>query len=159
MPGTIRYDVAATPGNLLDNVSGQFNSLATLANGAAAVGPNAWDNTPTTGRGDFWADFELNITFPVAPTNGGNLDLYLLETIDGVSYMDGVSGVAPITSLGSFVGSFAARNVTVYQRIPLRQVVLPPTKFFPMLVNNAGQTTANSASGMTLRILPYREQY
>jgi hypothetical protein len=154
---SIKYDVG-TLSTLIDQTGAAPNTLASLAASAGAITANPVDNTPAT-RGDFWADFELNITYAVAPTANKTIDFYLMESADGTNYADGSGGASPVTTAAHFIGSVPVRAVATGQRITLRGVPLPPTKFNIMVVNSGDQALATSATAQTLKILPYREQY
>jgi hypothetical protein len=121
-----------------------------LANNARAIS-GAVDNTADL---DFWDDVELVVTYGTAPSAGGTVELYLVESVDGTNYGDGGSGVAPPAT--TLVGVFPLRAVTTAQRIMVRGVMIPPLNFKYVAVNKAGQATA--ASGNTLKRLPYKVQ-
>jgi hypothetical protein len=103
---------------------------------------------------NFWGDFELVVSFGVAPTAQSTVDLYLTPTLDGTNYCDGGGSTQPTNE---WRGSWSLAAATS-QRLPLHGIALPPTKFKIFVVNNGtGQNFA--ASGNTVKMLPYREQY
>jgi hypothetical protein len=120
-----------------------------LANNARAIS-GAIDNTVEL---DFW-DVELVVTYGTAPSTGGTVELYLVESVDGTNYGDGDDAVAPPAT--ALVGVFPLRAVTTAQRIMLRGVMVPPLNFKYVVTNKAGQAMA--ASGNTLKRLPYKVQ-
>lgn len=148
MSTSFRYE----SGSLQSLMTTELNSLASTQ---GAIASSAYDNS-AAGNQFFWADFELVVTYGTAPTAGGTVDLYLLETVDGTNYGDGTSGASPVTVSTHYVGSFPLRAVTSAQRIIIRGVPLSPVAFKAQLINNGGQ--AMTASGNTLKMLPYREQ-
>jgi hypothetical protein len=126
------------------------SELNSLADDARAIS-GAIDNTSEL---DFWDDVELVVTYGTAPSTGGTVELYLVESVDGTNYGDGSSGVAPPAT--ALVGVFPLRAVTSAQRIMVRGVMVPPLKFKYLVTNKAGQAMA--ASGNTLKRLPYKVQ-
>jgi hypothetical protein len=60
-----------------------------LANNARAIS-GAVDNTADL---DFWDDVELVVTYGTAPSAGGTVELYLVESVDGTNYGDGDADV------------------------------------------------------------------
>lgn len=132
-------------------------SLTTLASTSGIITPLAYDNTAGSG---LWGDLELFATFQTAPGAGGTVDAYLLESLDGVNFADGGSGANPVTNQSHYIGSFPLRAVTTAQRVNLRGVPLPPTKFNLQLVNSSGGASfAKQSTGQTIKFLPYCEQY
>lgn len=122
--------------------------LNSLGNGANAIASTAIDNSTNL---DLWDDLILNVTFGSAPSAGGYISVYILPSLDGTTYSDGGSGVNP--DPGLLVGSFNPHAVTTAQHIVLRQVPLPPGKFYYLIQNNSGQ--AFPASSSTLQRNPY----
>jgi hypothetical protein len=123
-----------------------LNSLATGQSNLSA----AYDNGTNL---YIWGDFELLVTFGVAPTAGWMVDMYLAPAVDGSNYADSSDGASPVTSGPNYIGGYPLRAVTSAQRIVIRGIPLPPCSFKIMLVNNSGQSMA--ASGNTLKMLPY----
>jgi hypothetical protein len=125
-------------------LSTELNSLAT--NTGSNLGTE-FDNTTT---GYFWGDFELVVTFGVAPTADTTVDLYLIPALDGTNYCDGGNSVLPVNTQR---GQWSLRNVTS-MRLPIHAVMLPPCKFKIFVFNNnSGQAFAGS--GNTVKMLSY----
>jgi hypothetical protein len=126
----------------------ELNSLAN--NTGSAVGTE-YDNSTNL---NMYADFELNVTFGGNATADTTVDLYLIPAADGTNYDDGSATVQP---LNHYVGSFSLRAATAH-KVVLRNIVIPPTKFKVIVYNN-GSGQAFPASGSTVKMVPYREQY
>ena len=136
----------------------ELNSLAAATGALQATGTNpAFDNTLALGTGLFlWADFELSVTYAVAPTAGKTVDLYLipLASAGGTTYWD---GSASIQQANLYVGSFILRNISTLHILGIRGIPLPPQKCIVSIVNNGDQALA--ASGNTVKMFPYGESY
>lgn len=145
MPNAVKWSALGT------STTAMSTELNSLANGSRAIASSAVDNDAAR---NMYADFELYVTYGVAPSAGGRVDLYLVQTLDGTNYADGSASVAP--PMTSFAGSFPLRAVTTAQRIVLRHVLLPATDYKPLLDNQAGQAMA--ASGNTLKYRAYNAE-
>jgi hypothetical protein len=140
------YGNAATP---LDVLTTDLNSLAANTGKALSAvvdnGTGLW----------VWADFELVVTFPSAPTTVFVVELYQLRSIDaGTTYPDGNAGVDPSST--ALVGTFPVRGITTAQRVPYYGIPLPPGKS-KYLVKNA-TNAAFASSGNILRLNDYSLQ-
>jgi hypothetical protein len=120
-----------------------LNSLvanATVIGSAASVSGDATD-------ADLYADFELVVTFAVAPTVDTEVRLCLIRSVDGTNYEDASATVrAPG---GASVGGFQVTAVATAQRLVVRDVQLPPGLWKPLLINT---NQAWAASGNTLKV-------
>ena len=96
-----------------------------------------------------YADFELAVTFGVAPTAGKVCELYLVRQIDGTNDEDYSTSSVAYGPANGYVGAFPVRAVTTAQRIIVPGVLLPSLDFKVLLINRTGQTMA--ASGNTLK--------
>ena len=121
--------------------------LDNLASDARVLGAEI-DNTTAL---DLYYDFELNVTFDSAPTNGMPVDLYVIPAVGGTDYTDGSASVEPRESLR--VGSFDVANVGTAQRLALLNVLVPPGKFKILIRNSAG--VGWTANGHTLKYRPH----
>lgn len=100
-------------------------------------------------------DWELVVTYGVAPTVDTNIDLYLVRSADGTNYEDGDASIRPAAEC--FVGSFQVRAVTTAQRMVVRDIPMPPGLYKAVIYNNGtGQTFA--ASGNTLKVREHNRQ-
>jgi hypothetical protein len=133
--------------------SGLTTELNSLANGSYSAVGSEIDNA-ASGAHHMYADFELGVTYGSAPSAGGYVALFLVQAIDGTNYQDGGGSVAPPAT--AWVGNFPLRQVTTAQRVALRHVLLPNSKFKLVAQNNAGQAMA--ASGNTLGYRAYNEE-
>lgn len=126
----------------------QIITNAEPANTALAVSDEV-DNATSLNT---YADFELQATFGSAPVAGGYVTLYLVPAQDGTNYADAADGsVIPSATLA--VGRFPLRAVTTAQRVAVRNVPLPPSKFKCVIENKAGQDV--SANTGQLFIKPF----
>jgi len=118
-----------------------LNSLAANASflGAAVGADNADAN--------LYGDFELVVTYGTGPTVDTEVRLYLIRSADGTNYEDGTSSVRPPSSAA--VGGFQVRAVTSAQRMVIRDVLIPPGLWKPLLTN---VNQAMAASGNTLKV-------
>lgn len=108
-----------------------------------------------TGK-DTLADFHLKVRFAVAPAAGAFVALYIVEAVDGTTYQDGDDTVAPpVTAL---VGTFPVRAVTTQQNIALRNILLPPFKWKPLIVNKGGQAFTNTDAENLLTYRAYNQE-
>lgn len=125
--------------------------LNSLANGStSAVSGSPYDNTTNL---SLYADFELQVTFGVAPTVGDTVDLYMATSLDGTNYE--VMPAAGTTTPQSWkrIGSFALETTATTQRIHIWRVPLAPGKMQFQVTNNSG--TAFPASGSTVKLYDY----
>lgn len=127
--------------------------LNALANNAAALGVE-FDNTLAANLW-FWGLFELAVTFAVAPTADSVVEVYIITAPDGTNYEDG-SATGPVAPVVSLLGAWVLRAVTTAQRLAIKGVPLPPTKFKLLIFNKSGQ--AFPATGSTVKMVPYRTQ-
>lgn len=118
--------------------------LNSLADNARALGAEV-DNS----AGFIWGDFEINVTFAVAPTNKNPLEIFILQSLDGTNFADGSASVEPASTL--MRGYVPVRNVTSAQRLVFENVLLPPRKFKVLLWNKSGQAFPASGSTVVLR--------
>lgn len=102
---------------------------------------------------NLYADFELVATWGVAPTVDTEVLLFLIRSADGTNYEDGDASLRP--PAGSAVGGFQVRAVTTGQRMIIRDVLLPPGLWKPLIVNT---DQAMAASGNTLKMRPHNLQ-
>ncbi|MGH7176326.1 MAG: hypothetical protein ACREJC_03000 [Tepidisphaeraceae bacterium] len=123
-------------------------ALHSLANGSFATLAE-YDNSDA-GNLNFVADFELLFDGTAAPTAGNQCDLYLLVAPDGTNFTD-TTGPPPNLIAGVFVMAAVDPN-----RLVLRDVPLPSSKFKAYFKNGAGVGTA--ASGSSLKMLARRQQ-
>lgn len=130
----------------------QDNTSSSVTNGSTATAATTFDNSNGANL-FFWADFELQVTFSVAPTANTVVELYIIYAMDSTNYADSDSTTPPNNL---FVGSFPVRAVTSAQRVLLRGVPLSPAPLKAFIRNSAGQTMS---AGWQLRMLPYREVF
>ena len=133
-------------------VSAMTTELNALANNARAISSALGSDTVDA---HLFGDWELVVTFAVAPTVDTLIDLYLVRAVDGTNYEDGDASIRPAAS--AFVGSFQVRAIATVQRMPVRDVLFPAGLYKAIIHNNAtGQ--ALSASGHTLKVRPHNRQ-
>lgn len=117
-----------------------LDTNATLANDAGELSA-AISNDATTEE-DFYGVFELETTFSVAPVDRSPVDLYIIQTVDGVNFEEAAGGATPTTPRRAPDYVFGVQNVTTLQRQMSPQLPLPPRDFKVLVVNRAGQTMA-----------------
>lgn len=103
---------------------------------------------------NMYADFELQVQHSTNPSAGGYYALYIVTAQDGTNYADGTDGTV-VPPANALVGTFPVRAVTTAQRVALRRVILPPTKWKAVVINKSGQ--AASADSLQLYYRPYNE--
>ena len=97
-------------------------------------------------------DAELYLeSFPLAPSSQGLIELYIIQSIDGINYEDGGATLNP--SASNLVGIFQIIPSINAQRKTIKNISVPPFKFKYILINKTGVVLASS--GNTLKIAPY----
>lgn len=127
-------------------------TLKGLANNANKLGTE-FDNSDAAARA-YYADMELLCRGASAFTAGTSVKVWLIESLDGTNYEDGDDSVTPARPPD---GYFFLRAVATAQRIALRGMVLPPTKFKPLIRNEGGQAFTGTDAENVLRIRTYGE--
>lgn len=127
-------------------------TLKNLASTSSKLGSEV-DNATSHNR---YADFDLYCRFQSSPSANGYCELYLVQAVDSTNYADGSDSVAP--AITTLVGTFPVRAVTTQQRVALRHVLLPNTKFKPIIINQSGQAMTNTDNENILSIRTYNEE-
>ncbi len=127
-------------------------TLKNLANNGQKLGVEV-DNAASR---NMYADFELLCKFGTAPTAGGYVALYLVQALNGTNYADGDDSIAPPAT--AMVGTFPVRAATTAQRVVIRHVLLPASKFKPLVVNKSGQSMTNVDAENVLTMRAYNEE-
>jgi hypothetical protein len=100
-----------------------------------------------------WRHCQIN-TFGGNATADSTVDLYIIPATDGTNYNDGSATINPVNF---YRGSWSLRAAAVF-RLTIQGVLLPPVPFKLCVFNNAtGQ--AFPATGSTVRMVGYREQF
>jgi len=136
----------STLGTIVSALTTGLNSLAADARAISSALDNGSDRY-------LYGDFELVVTYGVAPSSGGYVALYLVRSADGTNYADGDASIAPPAT--AWVGNFPVRAVTTAQRVIIPRVLLPPALFKAVVQNKGGQ--AFGSSGNTVKYRPYAE--
>src|ERR1700719_50878 len=137
-----------------DTLTTLVSSGSTLNNGAVSSASSSFDNSSS--KNDFWANFELNTGFAVAPTVGNSIELYGVPALDGSNYADVDTGT-PNMPLSCFLGVFSViKSQTGAQRMVLLGVPLMSNLYEFYLYNKSGQ---QMSSTWTLKVSPAYEQY
>ena len=126
-------------------------TLKNLANNGQKIG-NEIDNS--TNR-NIYADWDLLCRFQTAPAAGAYVALYLIPAVDGTNYGDGSDSVAPAVTM--WVGNFPVRAVNTAIRVSLRQILMPPGKFKPLVVNKGGYAMTNTDAENVLSYRTFNE--
>lgn len=133
---------AGTPTSRGNILSTELNSLAntnrTNAGGAIDNGTNL----------DKYGWVKLAVTFGTAPSAGGNVELRMIQALDGTNYADGSSSSDP--GIDSYVFSIPVAAVTTAQSKQVGPFLLPPCKVKFLVVNQSG--VAFPASGSTIEL-------
>lgn len=145
MAGTLKWQADA----ISTLLTTELNALAN--NTGSALG-TAYPNDVNL---NFYGDFELFInTFGGNATADSTVDLYIIPATDGTNYNDGSATINPVNF---YRGSWSLRAAAVF-RLTIQGVLLPPVPFKLCVFNNAtGQ--AFPATGSTVRMVGYREQF
>jgi hypothetical protein len=151
MANAIKWSALGTQTTVI-NGADVAPTLKALADNASKLGAEV-DNA--TDR-NMYADFELLCKFGGAPSAGGYVALYLVQAVDGTNYADGSDSVAPPAT--TMVGTFPVRAVTDAQRVVVRHVLLPASKFKPLVVNKSGQAMTNVDAENVLTLRAYNEE-
>lgn len=151
MANAIKWSALGTQTTVI-NGDDTAPTLKALANDARKLGAEV-DNA--TAR-NMYADFELLCRFGSAPNVGGHAGLYLIQSVDGTNYADGDDSIVPPAT--AQVGTFPVRAVTDAQRVVLRRVLLPATKFKPLIINKSGQAMTNTDAENVLTMRAYNEE-
>lgn len=129
-------------------------TLKNLANNGRKIG-NTIDNS-AAGVRNILSDWELKVTFAVAPAANSPVELYFVKAADGTNFEYGSDSIDPPPS--ALVGVFPCRAVSTVQRITLRGIVLPATVFQPFVYNKGGQAFTNVDNDSILSYVPYNEE-
>jgi len=133
--------------------AGVAPTLKALANAAQKLGAEIDNATATR---NVLADWVLDVRGASAFTAGTWVELYFVQSVDGTNYADGDDSVAPAAS--ALVGTFPLRAVSTQQRLALRGIELPPTKFKPLVINRGGQAFTNTDNENVLSYRPYNPE-
>ena len=127
-------------------------TLKNLANNGQKLGTEVDNSTDRNQYGEF----ELMCRGAAAFTAGTSVELYLIQAVGGTAYADGDDSIAP--PLTALVGVFPLRAVTTQQRIAMSHILLPPTKFKPLVINKGGQAFTNTDAENLLYFRSYNDE-
>lgn len=140
MPNAIQWQAAWTDrGNVLTT---ELNSLANAAR--SAPGTELANQTNL----DQYGQLEVSVTFAVAPSAGGFLQIHMVTAPDGTNYQDGAAADDP--GFQTVVAVIPLRAVTTAQRVMSPIFTLYPAKTKFLLFNSSGQ--AFPATGSTVKL-------
>lgn len=154
------YLVQQNAGTFTSILTTELNSLAngsvTLAsvNGNGGVFNNQYG---TSGAGQIggWPLTTIELRLAAIASNrtaNGGVNVWLLRSLDGITYETGSNTIAPIRNVNVVLATDATSNAyTVSQ-----DIALPPGQWKPIAQNETG--VAFAASGNTLNISPYSDQ-
>jgi hypothetical protein len=147
MMAEIKWNAPDSTTNILTT---ELNTLGAGSNKLSAAFSN-----DAAGELDLYADFELYVAAPSSARNANAaVELYILTELDGSNYVYGSDSVDPPAT--ALVGVFRLPADTTAVRDIIRGVVLPPTDFKVLVINETGQAFA--ASGNTLKYARYNMQ-
>jgi hypothetical protein len=130
-------------------MSTELNSLANGSSVSTLGNTGPYDNTSNL---NVYADIEVNLA-SLSPTSGATISLFILSSVDGSNYPAQSTSDVQLTSTQLLTTIPIGITASTAQRIPVRQVVIPPTKFQIVLLNNSG--VALASSGNTVKFLSY----
>ena len=120
---------------------------ASLAAGANLVGAEI-DNAANR---DKFCSGDLVFNCATAPTANKVIEIHFLQSVNGSAYEDGGESIDPV---GVPVACIPARAVTGVQRVALKNVLIGPFKFKPLLKSELDQ----NASGVTLQLFSHNSE-
>lgn len=120
---------------------------ASLSAGANYLGSEI-DNA--TNRDKFCSG-DLAFNCAVAPTANKVIEIYFLHAVNGANYEDGSDSIDPV---GVPVACIPARAVTGPQRVALKNILVGPFKFKPLLKSELDQ----NATGVTLQLYTHNSE-
>ena len=128
--------------------------LNSLGNGSGVISSVVGGNGIITNAAemDLYADFALTMQFGAVPTAGYPVELFIVRSLDGITF-DDTSSAPPAKAYGD---TFPVRAVTTVQTIIIPMVELPPANFKVYIRNSSGQ--AMVAANNVLKMLPYKRQ-
>lgn len=141
-------------GSVLTFINGD-NTAPTLKN-LASLGQKLGNEVDNSTDRNQYADFELQVRGVSAFTIGDYAELYLIQCLDGTNYSDGSDSVSPPPS--TLVGIFPFQAVSTAQRLVLKHVFLPATKFKPLIINKGAQALTNTDNENLLRLRTYNNE-
>lgn len=128
-------------------VSVLTTELNSLGNNTLSAASSAVDNRANL---DVYADVEL-VLGSLSPTAGAYVALYILEALDDTNYAEATNLRLKTSQLLCVIG--LDTTAATAQRIAVRNLILPPSKFKIVLDNQSGVSLA--ASGNTVKMIPY----
>ena len=145
--GTTKWEAPASISTIFTT---ELNSLADGGNQISSALSN-----DAAGELYLYADFELYINTTASRAADARVELYILVELDGSNYSYGGTSLDPAPSM--HVGDFqfdASATATRYAHI--RGVLLPPTDFKVLVINELGVAMASSSN--TLKWIKYNLQ-
>jgi hypothetical protein len=125
----------------------ELNALATVTMTAASA---TYDNSTNL---NIYCDLELFITWNGTPAAGAYATVYILEAPDGTNFPGQSTADLRLTTNQLFCTIPLGVVANSAQRVPVRNLVLPPAKV-QFIVDNQS-SIAYAASGNTMKILTY----
>ena len=145
--GTTKWEAPASISTIFTT---ELNSLGDGGNQISSALSN-----DAAGELYLYADFELYINTTSARGSDARVELYILIELDGSNYSYGGTALDPAPSM--YVGSFQFdASGTAARYAHLRGVLLPPTDFKVLVINELGVAMASSSN--TLKWVKYNIQ-
>jgi len=123
--------------------------LNSVTSGSMTQASSVYDNTSNL---DIYTDIEVNLA-ALSPSSGAYVALWIEEEIDGTNYPAQSAADLRLTTTQLLCTIPIGTTATTAQRVVVRQVVIPPSKFYINLDNQTG--VALAASGNTVKFNPY----
>jgi hypothetical protein len=120
--------------------------------GTATIGNNTNLLGSTLNPSGFmFSTWDLFCQFHVAPTAGGYVDLYLLPSVDDITFSAGGTSVTPPST--AYIGTFPTfQNANSGMHLPLVNIPLTPLQVKPLIRNVSGQTIPANSGTLTVRL-------
>lgn len=142
------------------NIAKWFLSLVGIQTALSTELNSLANNTMTAASGvisndsnlDMYIDIEV-VLAALSPATGAFVAIYILEAIDGSNYPAQSDADLRLTTSQVLGMIPIGTTASTAQRVPLRDVVIPPGKFKIKLDNQTGATLA--ASGNTVKYIMY----
>ena len=144
--GTTKWEAPASTSTILTT---ELNSLGDGANKLSGAISN-------DGASELYlyGDLELYIATTSTRASDARVEVYILIELDGSNYSYGGDSQDPAPSM--HVGDFQFDAATAARYAHIRGVMLPPTDFKILLINEMG--VAMASSGNTLKLAKYNLQ-
>lgn len=130
-------------------MSTELNTLSSATTATTVGNTGPFDNT---GNLNIYADIEINLA-SFSPAAGAYVALYILEAVDGTDYPGQSASDLRLTATQQLCVIPIGITASTAQRVVIRNIEIPPTKFNFVFDNQTGASLASS--GNTVKLLTY----